>query len=295
MWPMGIPKYFSIELTSHCNRDCFFCPRFGDRSGKRKDETGKPVIATAPTDKIYDLIDQAADIFPDGQMITFHHLSEPFLDKRLCKFARYAREKGFMPIIHTNGDVLKGNPKLCREAVESFDEITVGLYDYRNSIERSIHEMFWRRRLKGMKNLHFTRHEIVFPRHNADRTHPQMKNFQKAVDDANPHPCYMVREQFIVHYDGNIGLCCEDHIDMFNVGNAYETPLKDLIFSDRRKEVMNILSEPGGRQKFHHCNICPYGPNIVDYTIAKSTPPVDVALRAVRDMAKRYIPQSKKA
>lgn len=290
MWPAGIPKFLSIELTSHCNRDCFFCPRHDDRSGKRKDSAGNPVIRTAPTDKVYSLIDQATEIFPKGQLITFHHLSEPFLDKRLTTFARYAKQKGFSPIIHTNGDVLKDNPKLCRDAVQSFDEITVGLYDYRNSIERSIHEFFWRRRLRGTK-LHFTRHEIVFPRHNADRSHPQMRNFQKAVDDARPHPCNMVREQFIVHYDGNIGLCCEDHIDLFKVGNAYETPLKDLVFSARRFEAMHILAEPGGRQKFKHCDICPYGPNIVDYVISPSTPAIDIVIRAVKDFGKRYLPQ----
>jgi len=32
--------------------------------------------------------------------------------------------EGFKTIIHTNGDVLRGNKKLCRDAVEVFDEIT---------------------------------------------------------------------------------------------------------------------------------------------------------------------------
>ena len=278
---IGLPKFLAIELTSHCNRDCFFCPRFGDTTGKRKDKNGKPIIKFTPTDRVYRLIDEAWDIGYRGT-INFHHLSEAFLDKRLIPFARYAKQKGFSTIIHTNGDVLKRDPKLCREAVDAFDEITVGLYDYRNAIERTVQEFFWKRRLRGTR-LHFTRWEIVFPRPQTDITHPMMSGLKEAVVAALPQPCYQVREQFIVHYDGNIGLCCNDHGDNFAVGNADETSLKDLIFSEQRLKAIKTLEQPGGRENYPHCWECPWSTDIVDYMIAPAEPWVDTILRGARD------------
>lgn len=285
LFPIGLPKFLAIELTSHCNRDCFFCPRFADDTGKRKDANGKPIIQSAPTERVYRLIDEAWEIGYRGT-INFHHLSEPFLDKRLITFARYAKAKGFRTIIHTNGDVLRGNKELCREAVEAFDEITVGLYDYRNAIERTFQELFWKRRLKGT-DLHFTRQEIVFPRPGADRTNPRMARMDEAIARALPQPCHQVREQFIVHYDGNIGLCCNDHGDNFGVGNADQTSLKDLIFSERRMEVIDVLGKPGGRENFAHCRKCPWSADIVNYVIAPAEPLIDTMLRGLRDTAKQ--------
>ena len=38
---LGLWSNFQIETTSLCNRDCCFCPRWGDRSGVRKDSDNK--------------------------------------------------------------------------------------------------------------------------------------------------------------------------------------------------------------------------------------------------------------
>src|SRR5690348_12250019 len=59
LFPIGLPKFIAVELTSLCNRDCFFCPRFADDTGKRKDAKGKPIIHSAPTERVYRLIDEA--------------------------------------------------------------------------------------------------------------------------------------------------------------------------------------------------------------------------------------------
>jgi radical SAM protein with 4Fe4S-binding SPASM domain len=257
------PRHLAIELHSHCNRDCFFCPRFGDRSGRRKDADGKPIIQQMSTERVHDLLRQAKEMGYTG-MINFHHLSEPFLDKRLLDFARAARSLGFECLIHTNGDVLRRNYKMSREAAKLFSSITVGLYDYRNVFELIRELVWWRIRLWGTK-LNFTLHQNVFPRHNVDEKHPAMKGLQRQVEAARKTRCGMVREHLIIHYDGTIGLCCEDYTDIFKIGNAFETPLKDLWWSARRREVLDILDKPGGRLQFSECSSCPYSETIMEW------------------------------
>src|ERR1700761_2235703 len=142
-----VPRHLAIEITSHCNRDCWFCPRFGDRSGKRKRADGSPVIAFMPTEHVLSLMQQAWDMGYRGRM-NFHHLSEPYVDKRLHFFAREARKIGSGCLIHTNGDVLRQSEKLAREAVELWDDITIGLYDYPTEAERIAEEVFWQKHLE---------------------------------------------------------------------------------------------------------------------------------------------------
>lgn len=265
----SVPKHVSIELHSHCNRDCWFCPRWGDRSGKRKDASGAPVMRSMPTEKILELMQEVWDLGYRGNL-NFHHLSEPFIDKRIIDFARKARGIGFTPIIHSNGDPLRNNPQLAKDAASVFSEITIGLYDYKNEAERLAEEEFWKNHLKGTPKLHFTRHEITFPRHGVDTSMPGMAELDKAIELAQHQPCEMVRDHLIIHYDGNVALCCEDYPDQFDVGNVFEKSLKDIWWSERRREVLEILSKAGGRLQFPHCVKCPFAPTQHKYSIAEA-------------------------
>lgn len=267
----ALPKHVALELTSHCNRNCWFCPRWGDRSGKRKDANGNPVIRYMPSEHVSSLMKQVWDMgYRDA--INFHHLSEPFLDKRLVSFARMAKEMGFPTIIHTNGDVIRNNRELAFAAAEVFDEITVGLYDYTSEEERISEEAFWVEYMTeaGVKKLHFTHKDIVFPRHDVNPEGQRMEDLERSIELARQHPCEMVREHLIVHYDGNVALCCEDYPDQFNLDNAFVTPLRDIWWGDRRREVIETLSKPGGRLHYPHCAKCPFAPTQHLYTIIKA-------------------------
>ena len=56
-------------------------------------------------------------------------ISEPILDKRNIKFARTARRWGMQPYLQTRGDVLEGSEDLCKEVLEVYKRIVIGLYD----------------------------------------------------------------------------------------------------------------------------------------------------------------------
>jgi hypothetical protein len=86
-----------IELQSDCNRDCYFCCRQSDASGKRRTPEGKRVFKSMPAEKVMGLLDELESLSFKGY-ITFHHLSEAFLDKRLIQIATEAKKRGMRPM-----------------------------------------------------------------------------------------------------------------------------------------------------------------------------------------------------
>ena len=145
---LALFKSVSLELTSFCNRNCPFCNRYHDRSGVYKNEDGSHVEDILPTEKAFDIFDQLEEMGYKGP-ITFSHYSEPFADKRLLSIAYEAKGRGMHPYINTNGDILRRDLGLCREAAQVFEAINVGIYDYRDphDIEREKKE--WKQRLGG--------------------------------------------------------------------------------------------------------------------------------------------------
>ena len=119
-------RMVQLELQSHCNRDCWFCPRHLDRSGHRKDANGESIKKKFPTEKIRDIFEQLCELNFKKRII-FHHLSEPTLDSRLIDVAQTAKRLGMKPFTFTNGDVLKNDIELCKKADDVFYSMIVGL------------------------------------------------------------------------------------------------------------------------------------------------------------------------
>lgn len=247
-------KRILLELQSNCNRECFFCNRIGDESGKRI-VNGKNVIRTMPTHYALDILDQAAALGFTGH-IAFHHMSEPFLDPRIIDMAWAAKERGMRPYEHTNGDVLRKNDALCKAAVEVFEYIVVGLYDYKNETELAAEKQYWQHRLKGTQ-VRFSLGNEVFPRTFIpfdDRMFREKKPYPQGA-------CSRPFIRLIIHYDGNVALCCEDMVDSFDLGNAFETPIQEIWYSQKHSQIIRDLQQ-GRRERYPLCSHCPLPPTV---------------------------------
>jgi len=242
-----------LELQSLCNRSCFFCPRTGDASGKRFDSTGTAVRQGMPTEHALAIMDQLAALGYHG-WIAFHHLSEPFLDPRILDMARAARQRGLRPYEHTNGDVLRRRPDLCEQVVKLFDYVCVGLYDYTTPAELEADKAFWRARLPGIPVL-FSEVGAVYPRSFVSFDERMVRTQQTYPCGACSRPL----ERLLVHYDGSVGLCCDDMHAEFGLGNAFAQPIRDIWFSERHVDLINALSA-GQRRQFRLCRECPLPP-----------------------------------
>ena len=251
----GIPlfKRICIELESNCNRQCFFCPRQGDRSGKRMDSQGNPIMRSMPTEHVIRILDEASTLGFRGR-VCFEHLSEPFLDKRLIEMAWEGRQRGMHPYVDTNGDVLRHDDELCRKAAEVFKYIVIGLYDYESEEELETQKQFWRNKLQGTEVRSSEAGKVV-PRTDVPYD-PRMRREKEAFPDA---PCSRPTQRMLIHYDGAVGLCCEDMKAEFDLGNAFKTSVKDIWYSQRHIRIIEGLKK-GLRRKYPLCSRCAMGP-----------------------------------
>ena len=63
--------------------------------------------------------------------------------------------------------------------------------------------------------------------------------------------------RMIVDYRGEMLLCCDDIAGLWDLGNAKEQTLEELWFSPKHLAILATLSEPGGREAYGFCRICP--------------------------------------
>ena len=244
-----------VELQSHCNRECFFCSRESDTLGKRKTADGESVRQSMPTEKILALFDELQSLGFDG-FITFHQLSEAFLDSRLLPIAREAKRRGMRPYVHTNGDVLRNDERLCAETAEVFEYVVVGLYDYTSETERDAQQEFWKTRLNGTQ-VFFSLVENVYA-----RTHAPDNDRMNAIPRQS-YPtavCGEPQTYLLIHYNGDVACCCEDMYGELLKTNIFETSIREVWYSQRHAQIVEALDR-GERSKFSVCAQCTRPPN----------------------------------
>jgi radical SAM protein with 4Fe4S-binding SPASM domain len=259
-----IPLFERLQIESHafCNRDCWFCPRTYDRSGNYIDRNGKKISHQMPTDIILNLLDQAMAMGFQGQ-VGFHHYSEPLLDPRNITLAREARRRGMKPYLHTNGDVLKKNQRLCEEVAEVYGSIIIGLYDYRTNDELQSAKQYWKTRLPET-NLQFSAIGPEGARRALSMGMPRAlvpSDSRMAVPDLlySNGPCHRPLIRMIIRHDGGISNCCEDTFGAFDLGNIHSDSMKDLWFSERHQTIVaNLIA--GRREMYSLCRNCPLSP-----------------------------------
>jgi MoaA/NifB/PqqE/SkfB family radical SAM enzyme len=244
-----------IELQSHCNRDCFFCCRLSDRTGKRKTAAGDSVRQSMPTEKVIGILDELEAMDFKGY-ITFHHLSEAFLDTRLIEVATEAKRRGMRPYIHTNGDVLRVNEALCKRTADVFEYVVLGLYDYNNKEEKAAEKEFWKTRLGGTQ-LMFSLVENAYRRtHSSDG--PEMAAIPKMTFPTAV--CANPQKLLLIHYNGDVCCCCEDmHGELLKV-NIFEKSIREIWYSIEHQQLIKDL-QAGERGKYDLCSRCTMGPN----------------------------------
>jgi len=253
---LNIPLFqrVAIEIQSNCNRDCYFCCRQSDTSGKRRTPEGKKVLKSMPTEKVMQLLDELESLCFRGY-ITFHHLSEAFLDERLIQIANEAKKRGMRSYVHTNGDVLRNNEELCKKSAKVFEYIVVGLYDYISEEEKEDQKEFWKKRLHGTQIMFSIADKIYRRTYSPDNE--KMKKFEKKTFPAGF--CASPQIYLLIHYNGDVSCCCEDMYGELLKSNVFNKSIKEIWYSEEHKQIIKALRS--GERKYDLCLKCSMSPN----------------------------------
>jgi radical SAM protein with 4Fe4S-binding SPASM domain len=257
-------KSVTLELNSLCNRDCWFCNRFNDRSGVRKGEDGHKINKTMPTWKIIQILEELVSLGYEGPVV-FSGYSEPTLDGRLLQLAAAVRRFGFSPRLRTNGDLIrKHGQEYSDQLAEAFDEIVFGQYDYSNDEERCLdllEIMYKLRKAKSIdRSIKFRDGDYLVPEFNIDEE-KFISRYGCSRSDWNKEAIHMTcpepLKRLVIRYDGDVSICCVT--DLHSIGNLFIRSIRDLWWSREHIRFVRDLMRKGRRKLYEPCRECYYG------------------------------------
>lgn len=245
-----------LEITNICNLNCLFCPKT-DREKAYMTTDGFNAI----TDRLKGEI----------KFLYFHLMGEPLLHPRLAEFITTAREKGFVPIITTNGTLL---PKAHTLLETGLHKIQISLHSQEGNAkenpEEYIHDVMGFSLSAARKGIivvlrlwneggYNSKNETILdliaehvqrpwtPRYDGWKI---CGNIYLEMDSIFEWPdaereelpqeesfCYALRNQIGVLVDGSVVPCCLDHAGSIILGNLYSQSLREILSSSRAKAI----------------------------------------------------------
>lgn len=251
-----------LEITNICNLDCVFCPK-NTRSRHRLSAEEFDTL----TDKLRGEV----------RFLYFHLMGEPMLHPLLPQFVQLSKEKGFVPVLTTNGTLFKtpvaeqlltslpykiqislhsqeGNGKL--EAMQYVDEVmqfalraaeqgTVvvlrlwnqGGYDSANTQLLEYLERYVARPWTERYDGYKLTEKIYLE---YDKMFEWPDEQHEALTEESF--CYALRNQIGVLVDGSVVPCCLDHDGSMTLGNLFEHPLSAILASPRASAIYDGFS-----------------------------------------------------
>ena len=242
-----------LEITNDCNLACSFC--HGTRRPVRYMSEAEFFRAT---DKLKGITDY----------LYFHLMGEPLLHPSLPRFIGQAKEKGFKPIITTNGSLLKerGDELIaakplkvsislhayevnmmdmtldeyldscfgfCLKAAEAGIVAVMRLWNAggADSLNPYILERMHSRFGGEWRTLYsgYKLREYVFLEWGERFEWPD----ERAEECGGEHSCYGLRDQIGVLCDGTVVPCCLDADGAVNLGNVFTDDINDILNSPR--------------------------------------------------------------
>ncbi len=264
-----------VEITNICNRNCSFCP--GTTREKKRMGVGEfQIIANSLvgiTDYLY-----------------FHVMGEPLTHPDLPEMIKYANSLGFKCAITTNGTLLdkRGDElissgvykvnlsvhsfeggdddshadyidSLCRFADKASENgiLTVlrlwnkghddGMNDQTLKIIKSRLQGEWKWGSRGARIRHKLHLEY------GDRFDwPDMS----ADFISDSVFCYGLRDHFGILCDGSVIPCCLDREGEITLGNIFDTPVRDILSSERAEEILRGFDKRCAAEEL--CKKCGY-------------------------------------
>ena len=250
-----------LEITNVCNLNCVFCP---------KTTREKHTMTLEEFDMLTNRLSG------EVKFLYFHLMGEPFLHPMLPRFIMMAREKGFVPVLTTNGTLLskrtdmldalphklqislhshEGNGKdnlaqyidevmdFAKEAAGRGCIVVMRLWNEGgyNSMNESILNMIARHQPRPWTQRYdgWKLGENLYLENDNMFEWPDMEH---DVNDEDEVFCYALRNQIGVLADGTVVPCCLDHNGDIALGNLFEQSLEQILALPRAKAIYSGFS-----------------------------------------------------
>lgn len=245
-----------LEITNICNLNCLFCPKTDREKAYLTIEEFNTL-----TDKLRGEIN----------FLYFHLMGEPLLHPRLTEFIAIAREKGFVPIITTNGTLLSKAHNLTETGLH---KIQISLHSQEGNAKENLEEYIrdvmefslraakngiivvlrlWNEGGYNSKNETIINHIAEHVQRPWTSRYDGWKiceNLYLEMDSVFEWPdterdelsqnesfCYALRNQIGVLVDGTVVPCCLDHAGAIKLGNLHTQTLGEILSSPRAKAI----------------------------------------------------------
>ena len=250
-----LPGELDLETVSSCNRRCPTCLR--NSYPNRKAVAGRfGKQERMPEELFYKVIDDWAAWGLKGAWCNLQHFNEPLQDPRIAKFATYAKATGAFGkvMMHSNGDLMTARKAKALDG--NIDAIRIALYDEVGGRPMPEEQAAPRRELLSSW---FSKTQLEWTGGGHVITHfSPFANLQPAVAAVRGLPCRREAQmRMIVDYRGEMLMCCDDIVGLFNLGNVRDHTVEELWNSPKHIEIMETLSHPGGREAYGYCRTCP--------------------------------------
>jgi hypothetical protein len=239
-----VPPFSSIEIETinRCNGTCSFCPvnhNSDPRNLRKMDER-----------LFIKIIDELKEMNYLGR-IALHSNNEPFLDKRLIEFAKYAKEnlpKAFL-YLYTNGTLVTMDKFF--EVMKYLDRIYFDNYDddlklSDNAIAINAYCMKNRKMNERVEIILRKQNEVLYTR-GGQAPNNQKKEILKQT-------CILPFKQMVIRPDGKCSLCCNDALGKNTLGDVNKNTLYEIWGGDKYMKIRKSISR--GRKFVSLCKYC---------------------------------------
>lgn len=264
-----------LEITNICNLNCLFCPKTEREKRRLSIEEFETL-----TERLRGHI----------KFLYLHLMGEPMLHEYLPLFITKAREKGFIPILTTNGTLLdksqalldalphkvqislhshegngKDHPEEYMRHVMTFATeaasrgcIVVlrlwnqGGYDSRNDLMLELAEKYVPRPWTQRYD-GWKLGERLYIEYDQMFEWPDEEHDRYDEDETF---CYALRNQIGVLCDGSVVPCCLDHDGTITLGNLFDQPLDEILAAPRARAMYDGFTHHVATEEL--CKRCGY-------------------------------------
>lgn len=242
-----IPLFFNvmIETINRCNGKCEFCPA-------NVDAEDRP-LKRMESDTFYKIIEQLNLIGWSGKLFMCVN-NEPFIDKRIIDFSKYAKEhiRGVQIAMITNGTML--TPDKLDAVVGVVDQITINDYSERYSLS-DIHKNIYRH-IKNNSD-RFSNMKICINRRYAKEILATRAGLAPNKPKSNVNircTCLYPFTDLVIFPDGQVGMCCNDCKEVTHFGNIANDSIYNIWINEKFRKLRFLMQ--GGQRSHPFCQEC---------------------------------------